>query len=129
MTHTALLWSFAVLTAITFGAFGMQRTTLLLAREADVPSGMTAAMLPAWFPLVWIPRIAKWGLVLYVGITWSWLMCVGLLATDFVVSSFAPIPHRAFIPAFRKRIKQLMDTDPLLSWKLNDLLNASQLTQ
>jgi hypothetical protein len=54
MSHQTLVVAFAVLFLVNFAAFGMQRATLLMSREAGVPSQISALLLPSWFPAVWL---------------------------------------------------------------------------
>ena len=68
-----------------FAAFGMKRATLLLSREAEVSSQVTAMLLPAWYPAVWLPRVAKWALLLYVALSWSWWVAIVLAILDLVL--------------------------------------------
>ena len=93
MSHQTLLISFAVCFLLEFGAFGMQRATLLMSREADVPPQIGAMLLPSWFPAVWLVRICKWAVLLAIAFTWSWGAGIGLLVADVVLSSFLPIPY------------------------------------
>ena len=127
MTHGTMLWLFVALAALMFGAFGMQRTTLLLAREANTSSKATAMLLPAWFPLVWLPRSAKWGLLIYIAISWSWWVALGLLVTEVVLSAVLPIPHRLHLRLFRRRVEWLKIQHTGLGNSLEALLDASQL--
>ena len=127
MTHEIMLALFVVLAVLMFGAFGMQRTTLLLAREANTSSKATAMLLPAWFPAVWVPRLAKWGLLLYIAVSWSWWVALGLFVAELVLSAVLPIPSRLYLPLFRRRIEQLRGEHANLANSLEALLNASQL--
>lgn len=127
MTHETMLMLFAALAVVMFCAFGMQRTTLLLAREAKTSSKATAMLLPKWFPLVWLPRIAKWALLFYIAVFWSWRVALGLLAVEVVLSAVLPIPHRFHLRLFRGRVEQLKAEHAGLAASLEELLNASQL--
>jgi len=122
-----MLGLFIALAMLTFGAFGMQRTTLLLAREANTSSKATAMLLPAWFPLVWLLRLAKWGLLIYIAVSWSWWVALGLLAAELILSAVLPIPHRLHLRLFRRRVEQLKIQHEGLGSSLEALLDASQL--
>ena len=127
MTHEMMLVLFIALAAIMFFAFGMQRTTLLLAREANTSNKATAMLLPKWFPAVWLPRIAKWALLLYIAVFWSWWVALGLFAVEAFLSAVLPIPHRFHLGLFRKRVEQLKLEHAGLGASLEELLNASTL--
>ena len=127
MNHQVMLISFIFLATLLFAAFGMQRATLLLSREANTSSQATALLLPVWFPIVWIPRIAKWILLIYIAISWSWWIAIGLALGEIIISSFLPIPYRLYLPIFRRRISQLRQTNTELANALDSLLNASNI--
>jgi hypothetical protein len=127
MSHEAMLISFVLLAVLLFAAFGMQRATLLLSREANTSSQATAMLLPAWFPAVWLPRIAKWALLLYIAFSWSWWVALGLLIGELVLSAVLPIPYRLYVPTFRRRIGRLRRTNAELAKALDALLSASKL--
>src|SRR5436190_489643 len=105
----------------------MQRTTLLISREAGLPSKIGALLLPGWFPVVWLPRITKWLALLYVALSWSWLLAIGLLVADTVLSAVLPIPYRAYVPSFRRRIAEIKHSSPETAAALEAMLNASTL--
>ena len=129
MTQPAAIILFVVLACVVFLAFGMQRTTLLLSREANAPAGSTALLLPMWFPAVWLPRVGKWALVLYIGTTWSWPLALGVAVADFLLAVFLPIPHRMYVSLFRRRIDQLRSSNPEIAHALDELLRSSSLTK
>ena len=128
MSHGTQLVLFVACAIINFWAFGMQRTTLLLAREAGVPQQLTAGMLPAWFPVIWVTIIGRWILLAYTAFSWSWLVAAGLAVADYLFSIYAPIPHWIYVSGFRKRIHQLSKSQPEIAEYLNFILSRSQLT-
>jgi hypothetical protein len=127
MGHEELILSYLSLTLAMFAAFGMQRTSLLLSREANVSKKVTAELMPLWFPVVWLPRVAKWALLGYIAISWGWWPAFGLLCTEIVLALRLPIPYRLYVPAFRRRIEQIRKTDPELAYSLEAILDASKL--
>lgn len=127
MSHQTLLITFAACFLLEFAAFGMQRATLLMSREADVPPQIGAMLLPSWFPTVWLVRICKWGVLIAVAFIWSWGVAIGLLVTDVVLSSILPIPYSAYTPFFRKRISQIKQLDIAAGTALEEMLNASKI--
>jgi hypothetical protein len=112
MSHQTLLIAFAVCFLLNFAAFGMQRATLIISREADVPARIGEALLPSWFPVIWLVFICKWGLLAAVAFTWSWGIAIGL---------------GAYIPFFRKRVLQIKQRDMAAGLALEDMLNASKI--
>ncbi len=127
MSHQTLLITFAVCFLLEFSAFGMQRATLTLSREADVSPQIGAMLLPSWFPTVWLVRICKWGVLIAVAFIWSLGVAIGLLVADVVLSSILPIPYSAYTPFFRKRISQIKQLDIVAGTALEEMLNASKI--
>jgi hypothetical protein len=127
MSHQTLLIAFAVCFLLNFAAFGMQRATLIISREADVPARIGEALLPSWFPVIWLVFICKWGLLAAVAFTWSWGIAIGLGVLDLILSAILPIPYRAYIPFFRKRVLQIKQRDMAAGLALEDMLNASKI--
>lgn len=127
MNHQILVAMFVGLFLAEFAAFGMQRATLLMSREASVPYQVAALILPTWFPAVWLVRIAKWGALLLIAFSWSWGIAAGLLVADFILSAVLPIPYHAYIPSFRKRIAQIKAQDAEAGAGLEAMLNASKI--
>jgi hypothetical protein len=80
MNQETLLIAFGVAYILEFGAFGMQRATLLMSREVGVTPQIGALLLPSWFPIVWLVRLVKWALFrlyrirLELGCSW-WVIC------------------------------------------------------
>lgn len=125
MSHTAFLISFAAIFVIELAAFGMQRATLLMSREAGIPQRVGALMLPGWFPAVWLVRVAKWGLLVVLALSWSWLIAVALLVADLVITTVVPIPYRLYVPSFRKRVARIKRLDAEAGRVLEAMLDAS----
>jgi len=107
MVYQTILIAFAFCFLLEFLAFGMQRATLLMSREADVPAKIGALLLPSWFPIVWLVRICKWGILITIVFLWSWSVAIGLLVANVILSSILPIPYGIYIPFFRERILQV----------------------
>lgn len=126
MDHTLILLTLAAVFALEFAAFGMQRCLLLLAREKQAPYDFVALLLPTWFPAVWILRIVKWGLLFYTALFWSWLMALGLLLVDFLLSALVPIPYRAYRSILRARAKQIGQVDERAAQELSRILADSK---
>jgi hypothetical protein len=127
MVNELLIALFIAAFLLDFAAFGMQRATLLMSREAELPSRIGALLLPAWFPAVWLVRIAKWGALVAIAVSWSWVIAIGLLLADVVLSAVLPIPYRAYIPSFRSRIVEIKRVDLRVGNALESMLNASKI--
>ena len=127
MSHETLIIIFVVCFLLELAAFGMQRATLLMSREADVPPQIGAMLLPSWFPIVWLVRICKWGALLAVAFIWSWGVAIGILVADVILSSILPIPYSTYIPFFRKRASQIKQIDTAAGTALEGMLNASKI--
>ena len=93
MVYQTLLIAFAFCFLLEFLALGMRRATLLMSREADVPAKIGAILLPSWFPIVWLVRICKWGILITIVFLWSWSVAIGLLVANVILSSILPIPY------------------------------------
>ena len=122
MNQSAIFMLLAAVFLLEFAAFGMQRTLLLLSREKQAPYNFVAQLLPAWFPVVWALRLAKWGLYLYIAFYLSWLLALGLLVADFLLSAVLPIPLRSYGSIFRTRAKQLRQRNEYIGQELENLL-------
>ena len=127
MSHEALIAVFVAVFLLEFAAFGMQRTTLLLSREAGVPYQVAAALLPTWFPAVWVLRITKWGTLLFIAFSWSWGIAAMLFVADCILSAVLPIPYAAYVPNFRKRITEIKLQDTEAGEYLEHMLNTSKI--
>ena len=127
MSHEILVGAFIAIFLLEFAAFGMQRATLLISREADVSPMIAKLLLPAWFPAVWLLCIAKWGTVLLIGFSWSWVMAGVLIVADAILAAILPIPYSVYVPSFRKRIAQIKDADARTGAVLEAILNASKI--
>jgi hypothetical protein len=127
MNHAFLLSTFVALSVAEFALFGMQRTTLRMSKEADVPSRVGALLLPRWFPAVWIVTIGKWASLIAIGYSWNWLIAGGLVGAGILLSAVLPIPYRAYVPGFRKRIARIREKDGQAAATLEAMLNSSKL--
>jgi hypothetical protein len=126
MNKELLILGYVGLFISVFAAFGMQRATLVMSRQSGLPYQMTSMLLPAWFPLVWIPRIAKWSVLVAIAFSWSWILAVVVLFVDIVLSSVLPIPYQMYMSSFRKRIQHIRQDQPALPEALEELVDASK---
>jgi hypothetical protein len=127
MSQIVLIATFVMLFTIKFLAFGMQRATLLISRESGVPPKFSALLLPAWYPAVWLVIAAKWGTLLLIALNWSWWIAGALALVELFLSSILPIPYKAYIPSFRRRVEQHKNSDPALGKALEAMLNSSRI--
>lgn len=125
--HKTLIITFAIIFIVEFVAYGMQRAILEMSREAGLPYQVAAIMLPSWYPAVWILRIAKWAVLIFIAFTWSWIVAGGLLFADFVTSSILPIPYQAYVSSYQKRIDQVKHIDHETGQLLESMLNGSKI--
>lgn len=127
MNHEILLIAFGAAFILEFGAFGMQRATLLMSREAGVPPKIGALLLPSWFPIVWLVRLIKWAVLCYIAFTWSWVLAIGLIVADFILSAILPIPYSVYIPFFHSQINKIKANDIEAGDALEQMLSLSKI--
>ena len=121
--HNLLIVTFVVVFIIEFVAYGMQRTVLLMSRESGLPYQIAETILPSWYPAVWLLRIAKWGILIFIVLSWSWIIAVGLLIADVIAPSVLPIPYFLYIPSFRRKLEGIKKIDYQSSQVLEAMLN------
>ena len=64
LTHPLII-IFIIIWIIEFYLFGMQRASLKISRHNNVEwRGIGEQLLPNWYPITWIFRISKYGLLL-----------------------------------------------------------------
>lgn len=127
MNQETLLIAFGVAFILEFGAFGMQRATLLMSREVGVTPQIGALLLPSWFPIVWLVRLVKWALLGYIAFAWSWVVAGGLFVADLILSAILPIPYSVYVPVFRSRINKIKASDVEAGHALEQMLNSSKI--
>lgn len=103
----------------------MQRTTLLLSRESRTPKEVASLLLPSWFPAVWLLLMAKWLVLLLIGMKLSWWAAALLLVVDFAGSVFLPIPDRLYVNIFRRRFQTEVAKNPFAAIQLRMMLDNS----
>ncbi len=100
-----LLACYAGLAAFEAVGFCIQRVALELVRTTGVPEEAAAQLLlPSWFPLLWLSRLARWGLLVYIWITWDWRWAVGLWVGFFLATAVMPIPRGLVAGGLRRRL-------------------------
>jgi hypothetical protein len=86
--------------------FLMQRAALELGRRGNVSPEVGRLMLPEWYVLATIPRVASW--IVYALAFWQlgWQTALALWGISFLASTLCPIPKRHFIPVFFKKVSR-----------------------
>lgn len=104
-----LVIAFTISWIIEFYLFGMQRASLIISRYNNVEwKGIGEQLLPNWYPLIWIVRIAKYGLLVAILIVIDWKLAIGLLVISFILSTIIPIPYRLlYKKIFRKKVEKI----------------------
>ena len=92
-----------------FYLFGMQRASLIISRHNNVEwKGIGEQLLPNWYPLTWIVRIAKYGFLVTIFIVIDWKLAIGLFVIGLIFSTIIPIPYRLFYKkTFRKKVVKI----------------------
>ncbi len=120
------LIAFGLVWLVHFALFGMQRTTLLISRNAGVEwKGGGELLLPRWYPVTWLVIVGKWGLLLAMAILWDWKIALGLAIGGYIVSVVVPIPYRAYKGVLRRRVNQLRRQDPMVASQLEGMLDSA----
>lgn len=98
---------------IEFYLFGMQRASLRISRHNSVQwRGVSDQLLPSWYPITWVVRIAKYVILIAIFFVIGWKFTVGLLFTSFVLSTFLPIPYRFLYKSiFRNKVAKIKALD------------------
>ena len=104
-----LVIAFIISLITEFYLFGMQRATLKISRHNNVEwRGIGEQLLPDWYPLTWIVRIAKYGLLVAILFLIDWKLAIGLFVIGFILSTIIPIPYRLlYKKTFRKKVGKI----------------------
>jgi hypothetical protein len=108
-----LVIAFIISWIIEFYLFGMQRASLRISKHNNVEwRGIGEQLLPNWYPLTWIVRIAKYGLLVAILIVLDWKLAIGLLVIGFILMTIIPIPYRPlYKKTFRKKVEKIKSID------------------
>jgi len=120
-----LVIAFIISWIIEFYLFGMQRASLRISRHNNVEwRGIGEQLLPNWYQLTWIVRIAKYGLFVAILIVLDWKLAIGLLVIGFILSSIVPIPYRPlYKKTFRKKVEKIKLIDQEAGQLFTEMLN------
>ena len=102
--------------------FMLQRTALELSRKHNVDRVTGRNMLPNWYLLVYVVRIAKYGALLGVYTQQGVVTALIYFAVGMLLTAITPIPREHCKNLFRKQVEKLHNTDPLLAAKLSLIL-------
>ncbi len=102
--------------------FWLQRSALEMSRRHNIDVAVGRHMLPNWYLLVYVVRIAKYGALLGLYNEEGFATALSLLAGSMILTTFAPIPHAHCKRIFEKEVEKLHDTDPMLAAKLTVVL-------
>ena len=120
-----LVIAFIITWIIEFYLFGMQRASLRISRHNNVEwRGIGEQLLPNWYPLTWIVRIAKYGLLVAILIVIDWKLAIGILIISFILSTIIPIPYRLLYKnTFRKKVEKIKSIDQEAGQLFTEMLN------
>jgi ABC-type multidrug transport system fused ATPase/permease subunit len=108
-----LLIAFYIIWIVEFYLFGMQRASLRISRHNNVEwRGIGEQLLPNWYPITWIIRLAKYGLLVAILFVIQWKLALGLLVISFILATIIPIPYRLlYKKTFRKKVEKIKSID------------------
>lgn len=101
-----LIMGFALAALVEMYFFLMQRVPLEVAREQGIPSEARGFMLPTWYGLVWVAKIAKWILVFLIWRTFGWWQALLCVTIPFILSSFLPVPYTRIADIIERRLRR-----------------------
>ena len=109
----ALIAAFLAVWLFEFYLFGMQRASLLIARTSNMDwKSVGVHLLPTWYPVTWLVRIAKWGLLVAIFIFAGWKLGLVCLVAGFVLSAVIPIPYRMlYSGVFKRSVQRISKQD------------------
>ncbi|MFW5804121.1 MAG: hypothetical protein ACOCWG_02700 [bacterium] len=91
----------------------MQRASLIISRYNSVEwRGTGEHILPSWYLVTWLVRIAKYSVLIAMVFVINWLWAIGLLLISFNLAVFLPIPYKALYKnIFRNKVKRISSID------------------
>lgn len=106
MTALELYGIYAAAALIELYFFLMQRSARTIGRLSNLADRVAREMLPTWYLAVWPVKAVRWLLLIVIAINVGWLPAAVAWAALFLCTSFAPVPHRHFLPVFRRRVQK-----------------------
>lgn len=124
----ALCTVFVVLWCIEFYLFGMQRASLLISRTSDVDWRSAGThLLPSWYPLTTVVRMAKWATLLAIAFASSWLVALIYMIAGLALAAIVPIPYHAlYSKTFQRRVDEIEAVDEEAGAFLHQMLVKSR---
>ena len=106
MSALSLVLWFVVSEAVDLYFFSIKRVAVEVRGEHNFPKEAEEFMLPSWFPLSWIPRIATWVFIVLIwrSIGW-WQAILCLVIPKILIVPWFPIPYRHVASLMERRLK------------------------
>lgn len=118
---------FIIIWVIEFYLYGMQRASLMISRHNNVKwRGTGEQLLPNWYPITWLIRFLKYGLLIIILITLGWKLSIALLVLGFIMATVIPIPYRTLYKnIFRKKVNKIRAIDQEAGQFFTEMLNKT----
>lgn len=102
--RTVIYLAFAVTQTVLLYFFLMQRCALELGREGGVSPKVGRLMLPEWYALATVPRVASW--LVYALAFWQlgWPSALTLWGISFLATTLCPVPKWYYLPVFHRKV-------------------------
>ncbi len=128
MTTSHFLYlGFAVAAAAEMYFFLMQRVPLSVSRENGIDPRIARSMLPPWYGLVWLFKVAKWVSIVLIWQVFGWVMAVACIAIPFILSAVLPVPFSHFANILEKHLhRELVGGNPEVAGHLLAALKSSR---
>jgi len=106
--------------------FLMQRSALEVCRANGLPDKLRLLMMPPSYALTWLVVPAKWLCAALLAWHVSILAAALAVGASFLATTFVPVPHRFFLPAFEARLVSLDPSNFLLVSQLLDAVRRAR---
>ncbi|MGM0564516.1 MAG: hypothetical protein ACQES2_09305 [Pseudomonadota bacterium] len=123
----ALMITFFMVWLIEFYLFGMQRASLLIARNNKIDwKTVGPYLLPTWYPVTWLIRTTKWALIIALFVYAGWQIGLSFIVAGFVLSAIVPIPYKSlYAGTFRRSANRIEHQNPEAAELLRRMLTNS----
>jgi len=127
MSYELTLYAaFATAAAAEMYFFLMQRVPLEIGHEHGIEVRIAREMLPTWYAVVWLAKIAKWAAIVMIWRAVGWLPVLLCFGIPFLLCAFIPVPYRHFANLLESNLRSRISVDPLLAAELLRALRASR---
>ena len=99
-----LVASYIALSAFELYMFLMQRSALEIGRERGLDQRTSRYMLPLWYIMTYPVRIGRWVTLFFIFRAYGLGVAIAFAAVPFTLSLITPVPHKHFIPAFKRKV-------------------------